>query len=99
MMRVVLISDLVRNKITALEIYLIEELKLSEEAALRRSGRMRDYVRTFSNAADYPLCRFKKWRLSGYRCAVFEKDWIFAYEIFEGGVIVRDMSHTSLLVG
>jgi hypothetical protein len=97
MMREVLISDLVRNKIADLEIYLIEELKLSEEAALRRSARMREYVRAFSNAADYPLCRFKKWRVLGYRCAVFEKDWIFVYEIFESGIIVRDMSHTSLL--
>jgi len=96
-MREVLISNLVRSKIAELELYLIHELKLSEEAALRRSARMRSFVRAFSNAVDYPLCRFKKWCNLGYRCAVFEKDWIFAYEIFDGGVIVRDMSHASLL--
>lgn len=96
-MREVLISSTVRDKIADLETYLIDGLKLSEEAALRRSDRMRKYVHAFCNKADYPLCRFKRWRVLGYRCAVFEKDWIFAYEIFEDGIIVRDMSHTSLL--
>ena len=96
-MREVRISDSVRGKIADLETYLVDDLKLSEEAALRRSGRMREFVRTLCNNVDYPLCRFKKWCVLGYRCAVFEKDWIFAYEVFEDGVIVRDMSHTSLL--
>lgn len=97
-MRKVYISGLVWEKIAELEFYLIDELKLSEEAALRRSARMREYVRSFSNVVNYPLCRFKRWRMFGYRCAVFEKDWIFAYEIIEEGIIVRDMAHTSLLI-
>lgn len=96
-MREVRISCLVKDKITELESYLIDELNLSEEAALRRSLRMRKFVRSFQNPADYPLCRFKRWRAMGYRCAVFEKDWVFAYEVFEDCVIVRDMSHTSTL--
>jgi len=96
-MREVQISGLVREKVTDLESYLIDTLKLSEEAAIRRSDRMREFVRAFCNEADYPLCRFKKWRILGFRCAVFEKDWVFAYEVFDDGVIVRDMSHTSLL--
>lgn len=96
-MREVRISDSVRDKIADLETYLVDDLKLSEEAALRRSGRMRKFVRTLCNNVDYPLCRFKKWCVLGYRCAVFEKDWVFAYEVYEDGVIVRDMSHTSLL--
>ena len=72
-----------------LESYLINELKLSKAAALRRSARMRKFVSSLSAPADYPLCRFKKWRMLGYRCAVFEKDWIFAYEIFIDGIIDR----------
>ncbi|MDR0907194.1 MAG: hypothetical protein LBM63_01075 [Rikenellaceae bacterium] len=59
---------------------------------------MREYVRSLASEADYPLCRFRKWRKLGYRCAVFDSDWVFAYEVFDDGVIVRDMSHTSLLV-
>ena len=96
-MREVRIAGVVWAKIAELEAYLIDELELSEAAALRRSARMRQYVLSLANAADYSLCRFKKWRVLGYRCAVFEKDWIFAYETFEDGTIVRDMSHTSLL--
>jgi len=75
-----------------------DELKLSKEAARKRSDRMRTFVHSFSNEVDYSLCRFKKWRIFGYRCAVFEKTWVFAYEVFDDGVIVQDMSHTALLV-
>ena len=96
-MRKVIVSDIVREKLKDLECFLIDELKLSEEASLKRSRRMRLFVQSLSAPADYSLCRFKRWRVLGYRCAVFEKSWVFAYEIFEGGIIVRDMSHTSLL--
>ena len=96
-MREVRLSGLVRVKIVELESYLIDELKLLEEAALGRIARIREYLHALREAVDYPLCRFKKWRVMGYRCAVFEKNWVFAYEIFEDGIIVRDMSHTSLL--
>jgi len=96
-MREVNISDAVLERLEELEYFLIDELKLSEEAALKRSQRMREFIASLNNQVDYPLCRFKKWRELGYRCAVFEKSWIFAYEIFEGGVIVRDMSHTAIL--
>ena len=96
-MRKVVISDLVLRKITELESYLINELKLSETAALHRSARMRAFVHSLNLPADYPLCRFKRWCTLGYRCAVFEKNWIFAYEIFAGGIIIRDISHTSAL--
>lgn len=96
-MREVVISQTVRDKIDDLELYLKNDLKMSKEAAKRRSDRMRKFVKAFANTADCPLCRFKRWRVLGYRCAVCEKDWIFAYEVFDDGVIVRDMSHTSFL--
>ena len=96
-MRKVIISNVVQQKITELEYYLVDELKLSEEAALKRSRRMREFIASLSNPADYALCRFKLWRTLGYRCAVFEKGWIFAYEIIDNGVIVRDMSSAAVL--
>ena len=96
-MREVFISDTVMNKVSDLRIYLIEELKLSQEAAHKRIDRIDRFLSSLSGAVDYPLCHFKKWCKLGYRCAVFEKNWVFAYEIFEGGIIIRDMSHTSLL--
>jgi len=96
-MRKVIISDAVRKMLSELEHYLIDELKLSEEAALNRSRRMRVFLKSLSSPADYSLCRFKRWRLLGYRCAVFEKDWVFAYEVVQQGIIIRDMSHTAVL--
>lgn len=96
-MREVVISKTVQGKIEDLELFLKNTLKLSKEAARRRCCRMDELFESLAGVADYPLCRFKKWQTLGYKCVVFEKDWIFAYEIFEDGVIVRDMSHTSLL--
>lgn len=96
-MREVLIADTVLDRISELKAYLVEELKLSREAALKRTERMDEFLRSLGNAADYPLCRFRKWCTLGYRCAIFEKDWVFAYELFDEGIIVRDMSHTALL--
>ena len=96
-MRSVIIPAKLWNKIDELKNYLIEELKLSEPAAEARIQRMEKFVMSFAVLVDYPLCRFKKWRELGYRCAVFERSWIFAYEVFDGGVIVRDMSHAAIL--
>ena len=97
-MRKVVISNTVQDKIDSLRIYLIDELKLSREAAKARTYRIDDFLSSLGSQADYALCRFRKWRMLGYRCAVFEKVWVFAYETFDNGVIVRDMSHTALLV-
>ena len=96
-MRKVFVSDTVRQKIVDLRTFLVVEFKLSEEATYKRIDRIRTFIVSFENPVDYPLCRFKKWQELGYRCAVFEKSWVFAYEIFDGGVIVRDMSHTAAL--
>ncbi|MDR2585874.1 MAG: hypothetical protein LBC84_06615 [Prevotellaceae bacterium] len=96
-MREVVIPYYLWSKIGEISRYLIDELKLSEKAAEVRIKRMEGFVTSLSNPADYALCRFKKWRELGYRCAVFEKNWVFAYEVFEDGIIIRDMSHTATL--
>jgi hypothetical protein len=97
-MRKVKSSDVVLEYLDDLTDYLVDELEVSEEAAYKRVGRIRSFLTSLGNPADYALCRFKRWRELGYRCAVFEKDWVFAYEIFDGGVIVRDMSHVAILI-
>ena len=96
-MRKVVISNIVHEKIASLNLYLTQDFQLSKKAATERIKRMEDFVKTLSNPADYPLCRFKRWLMLGYRCVVFERSWIFAYEIFDKGIIVRDMSHVSAL--
>ena len=93
----IFIADSVWAKINDLENYLINELQLSETAALQRTNRMRLFLKNISRIVSYPICRFKQWHELGYRCAVFEKSWVFAYEEFDEGIIVRDMSHTTLL--
>jgi hypothetical protein len=97
-MRKVRISDIVLDYLDELADYMVDELKISEEAALRRVGRMGIFLASLSSSVDYAPCRFKKWQKLGYRCAVFEKSWVFAYEIREGGIIVQDVSHTSVLI-
>lgn len=96
-MRKVVVSETVLNKVSELKDYLLHELKLSEEAALNRTGRIERFLIHLGNSVDYPPCRFKRWREKGYCCAVFEKNWVFAYEIFSNGIIIRDMSHTAAL--
>jgi len=96
-MREVYVSEQVWDKISELEQYLKENLKFSKEAARKRSDRMRDFLKSLSNPVDYALCRFKRWRTLGYRCATFE-NWVFAYEIFDSGVIVQDMAHGATLI-
>jgi len=96
-MREVIISGVVEQRIEELEFFLVDELKLSEELALKRSWRMRKFVASLCHPVDYALCRFKRWRALGYRCAVFE-GWVFAYEILDDGVIVRDMMYGSSLI-
>lgn len=95
--RKVKVTDTVWDKLDDLAAHLVDGLKLSDDAAQRRIDRLAEFMAAFGAPADYPKCRFKRWRTMGYRCAVFEKDWIFAYETFDDGVIVRDMSHAKLL--
>ena len=95
-MRKVKISEVVWDKLDVLADYLVDEFKLSEEAAMRRIDRLMRFLATLGNPVNYALCRFKKWRSLGYRCVVFES-WVLAYEVFDGGVIIRDMAHGATL--
>ena len=98
MVRKVIISDVVQEKVSELESFLRYELKFSKEAARKRSDKMKDFVISLGGIANYPLCRYKRWRKLGYHCAVFEKDWVFAYEVFDKGIIIQDMKHASTLI-
>lgn len=73
------------------------ELLLSETAVDRYWLRLSDFLDSLGNDADYALCRFEQWRKLGYRCVPFEKDWVFAYEVTQTGVIIRDMGNVAML--
>ena len=96
-MRSFIVSPTVTDKLSDLVAYLKDDLKLSEEASLAYYERFMTFIRSFGAEVDYPLCRFKRWRALGYRCTVFEKQWILAYEVVDEGVIVQDMSNAALL--
>ena len=96
-MRKVIVSRVVVDMIAELRIYLAVELKLSEEAAEKRTERIKTFLKSLNVPVDYPLCRFKRWNALGYRCAVFEKEWVFAYKVVPQGIIIRDMSHVKML--
>lgn len=96
-MRDIIVSPSVLGKLSDLVTYLKDDIKLSENAAQSYRGRFIEFIRTFSAEINHPLCRFKRWCNLGYRCAVFEKDWIIAYEVVDAGIIVRDMCHTAIL--
>ncbi len=97
-MRNIIVSTQTRSKISELESYLKDDLKLSKDAAHKYSDRMRQFVLSLADeTVTHPLCRFKRWCMMGYHCAIFEKNWIFAYEITPEGVIIQDMSNTALL--
>lgn len=96
-MREVIVTQSVWDKIADFRVYLSVELKLSEEAAMRRTDRMGAFLKRLANHGDYALCRFSRWRKLGYHCAPFDKCWVFAYEIVPDGIIVRDMAHGAAL--
>jgi len=96
-MRKVIVSTLVQSKICELNLFLTREFMLSWTAAEARVKRMENFIASLRYEADYPLCRFKQWRALSYRCVVFEQSWVFVYEIVQEGVVIRDMSHTTVL--
>ncbi len=97
-MRKVIVSSSVMARIVELRIHLSVELKLSEAAAVKRMDRIGDFLKSLGNPGDYALCRFRRWRKAGYRCALFE-GWIFAYDVVPEGIIVCDMAHATAMKG
>ncbi|OJV83217.1 MAG: hypothetical protein BGO34_16155 [Bacteroidia bacterium 44-10] len=47
------VSDIVRDKVSDLRIYLIEELKMSREAAHKRTDRIEVFLLSLAHAVDY----------------------------------------------
>lgn len=97
MSREIILSTEVVDKLTDLVAYLKDELMLSQQAASAYRSRFIEFISSLKAEVDHPLCRFKRWRELGYRCAIFEKDWVLAYQVVPEGVIIKDMSHTKLL--
>jgi hypothetical protein len=63
-------SGIVWDKLDDLADYMVDEFKLPEEVAMCRIDRLLDFLAKLGNPADYALCRFKRWRMLGYKCRI-----------------------------
>jgi plasmid stabilization system protein ParE len=45
----------------------------------------------------YPLCRHTVYKSRNYRCAVFDKSWVFVYKLVKKRLIIYYVIHSSLL--
>ncbi len=95
-MRKVIVSETVMRKLADLDFYMQRELKFSKQAARKRIARIDSVLSSLSAPVRHALCRFRRWHEAGYSCIALE-GWVFAYEIFPDGVIIRDMAHGKLL--
>jgi hypothetical protein len=94
--RKVAVSDEVQGTLHELDMFLTREYRMSRAAVNARIDRIYEFLASLSAPVDHARCRFERWHLRGYRCAVFE-GWVFAYQVFENGVIIRDMAHGKTL--
>ncbi len=95
-MREVVVSDDVRGTLHELDMFLTQEYRMSRGAVNSRIDRIYAFLASLSAPVSHTLCRFERWRRLDYRCTAFE-GWVFAYEVFDDGVIIRDMSHGKML--
>jgi hypothetical protein len=95
-MRKVIVSTPVQTAIEELRSFLSQEYKMSRAAANARIKRIYARLAMLRSPGDTALCRSRKWHTLGYHCISFER-WVFAYEVVPEGVIVRDMTHSSLI--
>jgi len=68
------------------------------DTADRFVKRMRIFSKSLGEFSDkYPLCRFQRFSLSGFRCAVFEHIFIFIYRVENEELIVYNIVHVKRL--
>lgn len=68
------------------------------DTADRFVKRMRVFAKSLGDFPDkYPLCRFKRFSLSGFRCAVFEHILIFVYRVENDELIIYNVVHVKRL--
>jgi plasmid stabilization system protein ParE len=73
-------------------------LKGYPDTADRFVKRMRLFSKSLGEFPDkYPLCRFKQFSISEFRCAVFEHIFIFVYRVENDELIVYNVIHVKRL--
>ena len=92
MIKPVEISDYVIERMNELFNHIVNEYK-APETAHRYIEEIHEFLRKLGGSFALAICRRKKWREKGYRCAVFKRCWIFAYQIYDDRVIIHDMEY------
>jgi len=92
MMKPVEVSDNVMIRINELFNHIVDKYK-APDTAHRYIEEIHEFLRKLGGCFALAVCRRKKWREKGYRCAVFNHCWIFAYQIYDDRVIIHDMEY------
>lgn len=93
-MKPVEISDTVMSRINELFIFIVNEYK-APETAHHRVEQIREFLQSLSGNFLLAKCRRKIWHQLGYRCAIFDHAWVFAYQVYDDKVIIHDMEYAS----
>jgi len=91
-MKPVEIADNVLMRMDELFYHVVYEYK-APNTAHKYIEKINVFLKNLGGCFAYAICRRKKWREKGYRCAVFNRRWIFAYQIYDDRVIVHDMEY------
>ena len=93
----VLFSKKAYKSILSLEKYLTEEIQMPL-TAYRYSNKMEIFAKSLAkNPIGYKICSRPKWNLNNYRCATFDKKWIFVFEVLQDKIIIRELVLGKLL--
>jgi len=93
-MKPVEIDDNVMVRINELFIHIVNEFK-APATAHSYIEEINEFLQQLGSCFALAKCRRKKWRKKGYRCAVFDHRWVFAYQIYDDRVIIHDMEYAA----
>ena len=91
-MKPVEIADNVTVRINELFNHIVHEYK-APDTAHGYIEEMYEFLQKLGGCFALAKCRRKKWSEKDYRCAVFKRCWIFAYQIYDDRVIIHDMEY------
>ena len=77
--------------------YLALELKVPDTAT-KYIAKLRLFAKSLElHHFAYPICNNEKFRKKDWRCATFNKKWVFAYQIKEDKIVIHEIVFGKLL--
>ena len=93
-MKPVQVSNAVILRLDELFQYIVNEYKMPVTAH-KRIEEIREFLQSLGGCFVLAKCRRKGWNKLGYRCAVFDHTWVFAYQVYDDRVIIHDMEYAA----